>query len=109
MWVTANVKWYINGNERGVYTPTPTLKTWAEIQAYTDASALLTELNTYPTEYYNMINEEWYMADDPCGPSGVSYMMDNSRWNWIKIVNKFRFYTFSNSIWDNRDSAPCPS
>ena len=67
----------------------PSLKSYEEIIAYTDKEALLTELNTNPTEYYNKLNSEWHYRN-----------------GWISATDNINYFTigsyyfqYSNWVW----------
>ena len=76
-------------DEGNVIVMWPQLKSYEEIIAYTDKDALLTELNTNPTEYYNKLNSEWHYG------------------GWIKATDNINLFTiggpyyfiYNNWIW----------
>ena len=68
MALVSNIKWYINWNEWGVYEPAPSLLTYEEIVAMAEDewwqfTNTLEELNSHYDDYYNMLNDWWYLVE----------------------------------------------
>lgn len=107
MTTVANIKWYINGEERGVYEPAPELMTYQEIVAAATSEGypwtnLISDLNEYPADYYSMLNDWWNLE--------IEYFP----WQWIAsnepyiksilyddTINEDIYYIIYYNTWSN--------
>ena len=99
-----NYAFYFDGSIWRAEEQAPILKTLTELKAYTDSTALLTELNTYPSDYYNTLNEDWHI-NDPCWWSTTEWYIHD--WTEYQIAGKVYYY--NGSTWKIYDRLPCPA
>ena len=82
MTTVANIKWYINWSEWGVYDNTPSLLTYEEIVAMATIEEAVAELNTHIEEYYNKFNNEWHIFYNLYLSSDWTYSWVYKRWDF---------------------------
>ena len=99
-----NYAFYFNGSGWEPEEQAPILKTLTELKAYTDSTALLTELNTYPSDYFTMLKSENHI-NDFCGWTDTSWFIDDA-WGGTKIANKYYYY--DGWHWVDYNKIPCP-
>lgn len=113
MTTLANVKWYINGNEWGVYEPAPSLLTYEEIVAMANTEGYpwtntIAELNNSPTQYYNMFSQgghmdyiwyRWTSVNYPIIENVIPYGGAQQTYN-IYYINDLFVCDYNTSGWD---------